>query len=163
MGQGQASANLNSFSRTNKHRRGIRPAASRRCTPEISLRSCPIAAAASSTRFQRLPARQAPSQLIRPTRIAGRELADGKSLRSISGDSCRRTGRSTAGRTPRQCSLLPDGVASPQFESRCLMPAVGAYARPLARRSRKAAAAIRRVDSRPRVLVVRVSRALPAV
>jgi hypothetical protein len=43
------------------------------------------------------------------------------------------------------------------------MPAVGAYARPLAVRSRKAAAAIPRVDSRPRVLVVRVKKALLAV
>ena len=49
------------------------------------------------------------------------------------------------------------------FERRRLMPAVGAYARPLALRSRKAAAAIHRVDFRFRVLVVRVSRALLAV
>src|SRR5262245_57951720 len=48
-------------------------------------------------------------------------------------------------------------------ESRRLMAAVGAYARPLARRSRKAAAAIRRSDFRPRVLVVRTSTVLVAV
>jgi hypothetical protein len=48
------------------------------------------------------------------------------------------------------------------WERRRLMPAVGAYARPLAVRSRKAVAAIPRVDFR-RVLVVRVSRMLLAV
>jgi hypothetical protein len=48
------------------------------------------------------------------------------------------------------------------FESRRLMAAVGAYARPLTRRSRKAAAAIPRVDSRRRVLVVQARTALLA-
>jgi len=48
-------------------------------------------------------------------------------------------------------------------ESRYLMAAVGAYARPLARRSRKAAAAIPRIDFRLRVLVVRISSLLLAV
>ena len=58
-----------------EHRRCVRPTASRRCTPEISLCSCPFEAAASSAKSQRLPARQAPSALIPPTRIAGHELA----------------------------------------------------------------------------------------
>jgi hypothetical protein len=40
---------------------------------------------------------------------------------------------------------------------------VVAYARPLARRSRKAAAAIPRIDFRLRVLVVRISTVLLAV
>jgi hypothetical protein len=59
----------------NEHTRCVRPAASRRCTPEISLCSCPFETAASSTRSQRPQPRHAPSRLIRPPWIAGDELA----------------------------------------------------------------------------------------
>jgi hypothetical protein len=123
----------------------------------------PFRSAASSTQSQRLSARQAPSQLIRPPRIAEHELASENRFVRFQTNSCRRTRRSAASRPQRRCSL--PAVTRPihgNFKRRRLMPAVGAYARPLAR-SRKAAAAIHRDDFRRRVFVVRVTRALLAV
>ena len=140
--------------------RCVRPTASRRCTPEISLCSCPFETAASSTRSQRLPARHAPSTLIRPTRIAGSELAAwNRVVRFQAIHVGVRAGRRPVEHTGN--APLPDAVAN--LESRRLVAVVGAYARPLTRRSRKADAAIPRIDSRLRVFVVRASRALLAV
>jgi hypothetical protein len=86
-----------------------------------------------------------------------------QSPRSISGDACRRTRRSAASRTHRQCSFGTVAARQSKFERRRLMPAAGAYARPPALRSRKAAASIPRVDSRHRVLVVCSKNVLLAV
>ncbi len=68
----------------------IRLAASRLRTPEISLRSCSIEAAASNAPFQRPPARQAPPELVRPTRIAQTELAAPNRYARFHRDRCRR-------------------------------------------------------------------------
>jgi hypothetical protein len=124
----------------------------------------PFAAAASNAQFQRPPAQQAPSKLIRSTRIAENELASQNRFVRFQAIHV----GVHAGRRPaehigmrRTCADAVVGTSHPQH--RRLMPAVGAYARPFVVRSRKAAAAIRRVDFRRRVLVVQTSKTLLAV
>src|SRR5688572_24796906 len=81
-------------------------AASRRCTPEISLRSYPVGAAASSAHFHRPPARHAPSELIRATQIARTELAARN--RSVRFQAL--VSACPAGRRPPNTSAMPDGA-----------------------------------------------------
>jgi hypothetical protein len=101
--------------------------------------------------------------LIRPTRIAGSELAPSNRLVRFQAIHV----GVRAGRRPAEHMAMliwcPDAARHGKCERCRVMPAAGAYARPLALRSRKAAAAIHRVDFRHRVLVVRARVALLAV
>ena len=137
---------------------------SRRCTPEISLGSCSVAPVASSSQFLRLPARQAPSTLIRPTRIAGYELASlNRVVRFQATYVGVRAGRRRAEHTGH-AHCCRDAADSQQLQTSS--PDAGLWARTPGRFhcvSRKAAAAIPRVDFRRRVLVVRTSIAFLAV
>jgi hypothetical protein len=107
-----------------EHYRCIRRDASRLRTPEISLRSSPVEAAASSARFQRLPTWHAPLMLIRPTRITRTELA----ARIASLDFRRSMSACSAGRRPAEhignahfagCRL----AAIPKVVARCRLAA----------------------------------------